>query len=204
MVTNHVPTVEIYVDPACPYGWVTSRWLAGTAPRHGVRPVWRQMSLATLNEGTAMTGEHADRMVASRRAGRLFAATATLGPMRDLYMALGRRLHTEGLALTDDVARAALSDCGLDPDLATAMDDDGWDDAVADAHRRSQEALGGPGGSPITVVDGRGYFGPVLTEIPTPDEADRLFDGLVAMATSPAFVQMERPRVGPPNLKEAA
>ncbi|MFW0794064.1 DsbA family protein [Gordonia sp. CPCC 205515] len=203
-MTEHAPTVDIYVDPACPFGWVTSRWLAGVAERRGVEVTWHQMSLAVLNDGREMDGAHAERMVTSRHAGRLLAATADLVPAKDLYLALGRRLHTEGLALTDDVAAAALTECGLDSASTTAMYDDRWDDAVAEAHRRSQEALGGTGGCPITVVSGRAFFGPVLTEIPSTDEADRLFDGLVALSDAPAFAQMERPRVGPPKLEEAA
>lgn len=198
------PATEIYVDPVCPFAWVTSRWLDGVSLRRGVSVEWRQMSLSTLNEGHTMSGAHAERMVASRRAGRVFAAAAELAPMKDLYLAFGRRLHADERSLTTELMREALSECGLDPALAGAMGDPRYDDAVAAAHERSQTALGGTGGSPIVVIDGRAFFGPVLTEIPDPQSADRLFDGLAALAAIPAFAQVERPRVGQPNVKEAA
>lgn len=197
------PSVTVFVDPACPFAWATSRWLTGIADRRGIPVTWRQMSLATLNEGREMEGPHAQRMVMSRRAGRLLAAAGEAA-YADLYRALGRRLHTEGQELTDDLVVAALTECGLDPDLVTALDDPGYDAAVAAAHAASQDALGASGGSPITVIADRAFFGPVLTGIPSAADADRLFDGLSALATTEAFAQIERPRQGPPDLAEVA
>ena len=200
-MTSSDPRITVFVDPACPFAWATSRWLTGIAERRGVAVTWRQMSLATLNEGQEMSGAHAERMHTSRRAGRLLAAAGD-AVFADLYRALGRRLHTDNQPLTDDLAVEALAECGLDAGLHAAMDDDSHDDAVAEAHALSQETLGGPGGSPITVIGDRAFFGPVLTGIPDAEEGDRLFDGLSALATTRAFAQVERPRTGPPDLAE--
>ncbi|MBE7192684.1 MAG: hypothetical protein INR66_09360 [Gordonia polyisoprenivorans] len=197
-----VGDVEIYVDPACPFAWAASRWLAGVAERRGVPAIWRPMSLAVLNE-CEVGGAHAERMTVSRRTGRLLAAAGDEA-MRDLYFALGRRLHSEGRALSASLVGEALQECALPADLVAAMDDSSLDDVVRRAHRVSQEALGGTGGSPITVFDGRAYFGPVLTGIPGRDEADRLFDALTTLAGTEAFAQVERPRSGPPDLAEVA
>ncbi|QTI68718.1 DsbA family protein [Gordonia polyisoprenivorans] len=198
-----VGDVEIYVDPACPFAWAASRWLAGVAERRGVGATWRPMSLAVLNEDREVGGAHAERMIVSRRTGRLLAAAGDEA-MRELYFALGRRLHSDGSPLSERLVLEALAECALPTDLVAAMDDPVWDDAVRRAHRASQEALGGTGGSPITVFGGRAYFGPVLTGIPGRDEADRLFDALTTLAGTTAFAQVERPRSGPPNLAEVA
>ncbi|MDF3283659.1 MULTISPECIES: DsbA family protein [unclassified Gordonia (in: high G+C Gram-positive bacteria)] len=201
--TTDAGVVEIYVDPACPFAWAASRWLAGVAERRGVHATWRPMSLAVLNEDREVGGAHAERMTVSRRTGRLLAAAGDEA-MRELYFALGRRLHSEGRALSASLVSEALRECALPADLVAVMDDPVWDDAVRRAHRASQEALGGTGGSPITVFGGRAYFGPVLTGIPGRDEADRLFDALTTLAGTAAFAQVERPRSGPPNLAEVA
>lgn len=195
--------IELYGDPVCPFTWVTSRWLAGVAARGDARVTWRLMSLAVLNEGQDADEAQAARLRTSRRIGRLVAATTGTHDFGELYTALGRRLHAEGNELTDELAREALSECGLDPSLVSAMDDESWDDSVRKAHQRAQDALGDTGGSPITVVNGRAFFGPVLTEIPAPEEASRLFDGFTALAASPSFAQVERPRSGPPKMHEA-
>lgn len=197
-------TIECFVDPACPFAWATSRWLLDVTARRGVPVEWRQMSLAVLNEGREMEGAHAQRMVTSRRAGRLLAAVAATGEsVGGIYTALGRRLHCDGRELSTEVAIEALAECGYDTDLAAALDDESFDAAVATAHQRSQDTLGSVGGSPITVIDERAFFGPVLTEVPAGEDADRLFDGLVAVADTAAFAQLERPRVGPPVLAGA-
>ncbi|MDY6810091.1 MAG: DsbA family protein [Actinomycetota bacterium] len=195
--------IEIYGDPVCPFTWVTSRWLASAAERGDARVTWRLMSLAVLNEGQDAEGAQAARLHTSRRIGRLVAAATGTDDFGELYTALGRRLHAEGNEMTDELAREALTECGLDPELVSAMDDESWDDAVRAAHQRGQDALGDTGGSPITVVNGRAFFGPVLTEIPAPEEAARIFDGFTALAASPAFAQVERPRSGPPKMHEA-
>ncbi len=195
--------VKIYGDPICPFTWVTSRWLTSAAEHSDVRVTWRLMSLAVLNEDQDADDAQAARLQTSRRIGRLVAAATGTEDFGELYTALGRRLHAEGNELTDELAREALSECGLEPSLVSAMDDESWDDAVRAAHQRSQDALGDSGGSPITVVNGRAFFGPVLTEIPAPEEAVRLFGGFTALASSPAFAQVERPKSGPPNMHEA-
>lgn len=46
-----VGSVEFWFDPACPFTWRTSRWLAGVAARRGFDVQWRLMSLSILNEG---------------------------------------------------------------------------------------------------------------------------------------------------------
>ncbi len=199
-------TIECYIDPACPFAWATSRWLTDVAGRRGMPLEFKQMSLAVLNADREMTGAHADRMVTSRRAGRLLAAVADASEeasISAIYTALGRRLHCNGEELSPELAADALVEAGLDPALADALDDPRFDDAVSRAHELSQKSLGSVGGSPITVIDGHAFFGPVLTEVPTGADADKLFDGLLAIADTPAFAQLERPRVGPPALAGA-
>ncbi|MFD4077091.1 mycothiol-dependent nitroreductase Rv2466c family protein [Nocardia ignorata] len=78
--------------------------------------------------------------------------------------------------------------------------------AVADCaleHKASQAALGGRGGSPIIVVDGHGFNGPVLTEQPSPDHGRDLLDAVVTAATTPGFTALHRPCQGPPTIDAA-
>lgn len=193
--------IALYVDPLCPFAWVSARWLLDTAgDQHTV--TLEQMSLAVLNAGHTVDADHEPMITRSRRIGRVFAATVRRhGPeaFTPLYLALGSRLHPRGPRTDDDAAvAAALTAAGLDPALAAALDDPGHDAAVAAAHRAGQDALGGRGGSPILVVDGRGFSGPVFTAPPHPRRAAELLHALITAATTPEFAALSRPYQGPP------
>lgn len=200
--------IDCYVDPACPFAWATSRWLTDVAARHDdVTLTLRQMSLAVLNADAIASGDmdpgKAHHMKISRAGGRLLAA-APDDAFSALYSALGRRIHLDHADVDTDVARTALEECGLDSTLAAAIDDPAHDAAVADAHAAAVAAYGEPSGTPLVAIDGRTFFGPVITEIPTGDAADDLLDALAVVARTPAFAQLQRPRSGPPTLTTAA
>ncbi|MCV7259594.1 mycothiol-dependent nitroreductase Rv2466c family protein [Mycobacterium shimoidei] len=190
--------VELYVDPVCPFAWVTSRWLQAADRGSGLR----QMSLAVLNEGRDVDPAHRTKIDWSRRLGRVFAAaTADGGPdaFRELYEAFGGLVHDAAQELADTALKESLSASNLNPALVETLDDPGWDDAVRATHRRSQDALGGSGGSPIIVVDGKGFFGPVLTRIPNRDDGAELLNAVLSAASTPGFAVLQRPYQGPPS-----
>lgn len=194
--------VRFYFDPACPFAWAASRWLVGAAAHRDVDIEWRQMSLAVLNEGTDVPEQQRHHMDVSRKLGRVLAAAydhvgdAALGP---LYTALGQRVHHQDEPVTTVMVAAALTDSGLDPSMATSIDDPTYDSSVRVAHQESQDNLGDTGGSPIICIDGHCFLGPVLTAIPAPAEGDKLFDALVTVAATDAFAQLQRPHSGPPT-----
>ena len=113
-----------------------------------------------------------------------------------------RRLHHAGDEMTPATVSEILVDTGLPAGLAEAMDDESFDDALRASHQRGQDALGEAGGSPITGIDGNHFFGPVLSDIPTGDEADALFSSLVTLAGVSAFAQVKRPAGGPPSFSD--
>jgi hypothetical protein len=202
-----VNTIELYVDPICPFAWVTSRWLKPAGQTVDCRVALRQMSLATLNEGQDVDPGHRAKLNWSKRLGRVFAAaTADGGPnaFSELYEALGTRIHNRHEELSHTTVKEALATTSCSPALADVLDDPTWDDAVRTAHRRSQEALGGSGGSPIIAVNGTAFFGPVLTSVPNPDDGAALLEAIIAAATTPGFAVLQRPYQGPPTMSHDA
>ncbi|MFF0547169.1 MULTISPECIES: mycothiol-dependent nitroreductase Rv2466c family protein [Nocardia] len=136
--------------------------------------------------------------------GRVFAAaTATGGPeaFARLYDTAGNRLHTHGNDLGPTALAESLSDADMDPALAQYLDDPGLDSAVTRSHQASQNALGGTGGSPIIVIDGHGFQGPVLTETPAAEQGPVLLEAMVTAATTPGFAALHRPYQGPPKIE---
>jgi hypothetical protein len=195
-------SIDLYVDPVCPFAWVTSRWLLDAATTTGRSVILRQMSLAVLNDGRDVAPAQRAKLEWSRRVGRVFAAATDeggSGAFGDLYQALGALVHNGAGDVADSLVKEALAATSSSPELVDALDDPAWDDSVRAAHQRSQDALGGSGGSPIIAVDGRGFFGPVLTSLPARDAGIALLDAVVTAASMPGFAVLQRPYQGPPS-----
>ncbi len=194
-------SVDLYVDPVCPFGWAAAQWLLEAGRTTGTEITLRQMSLATLNEGRDIDPEHRPRIDRSRRMGRLFAIVADrygVDGFTRLYQEFGRRSHVHDERLTDKDLSTMLAALGMDRSLAEAVGDSDLDQSVSRAHNASQKALGGAGGCPIIEIDGRGFFGPVLTEIPAPRAGTELLAALITLAETPGFATIQRPYSGPP------
>ncbi|MBF6076703.1 mycothiol-dependent nitroreductase Rv2466c family protein [Nocardia beijingensis] len=195
--------IDLYVDPVCPFAWVAAQWLLDTAAdKHAV--TLRPMSLAVLNGDHDVDADHAPMIIRSRRIGRVFAAAVQQygqSAFSPLYTEFGLRSHAHARQ-ADDAVAAALAATGFDQQLIEALDDTRYDAAVAHAHRASQTALGGRGGSPIISVDGHVFSGPVLTEPPAPGRATELLAAIVTAATTPGFAALQRPYQGPPAVAD--
>ncbi|MBX9641413.1 MAG: disulfide bond formation protein DsbA [Mycobacteriaceae bacterium] len=189
-------TIDLYLDPVCPFAWVTSRWLLDAAEKTRRPVTLRQMSLAVLNEGQDADEAHQRMFERSRRLGRLFAAvTDRYGPeaFARLYERIGTRLHDQKDEFTPGFVTEVLRDLGLEESLSDSLDETEHDEAVRRAHTSSQDALGDESGSPIIAIDGRAFFGPVLTGLPDPDDRVVLLDAVVSAAGVREFAVLQRP-----------
>lgn len=199
-------SIELYVDPICPFSWVASRWLLQAAGATARSVALRQMSLAVLNEGRDVPPPQRVKLEWSRRVSRIFAAaTEEGGPdaFGALYERLGALVHNGPGDMADSSLREALAATNFSPALVDALDDPVWDEAVQAAHQRSQDALGGNAGSPILAVDGQGFFGPVLTALPARDAGLALLNAVLTAASSREFAVLQRPYQGPPSMAGA-
>lgn len=199
-------SIELYVDPICPFSWVSSRWLLDAAGATGRRVAMRQMSLAMLNEGRDVPPAQRARLEWSGRVGRVFAAATDEGgpdAFGALYETLGDLVCKGPGDTADSSVKEALAATSFSPALVDALDDPVWDETVRAAHQRSQDVLGGPGGSPIIAVDGTGFFGPVLTGLPARDAGVALLDAVLTAASTREFAVLQRPYQGPPSTSGA-
>ncbi|BCJ61495.1 DsbA family protein [Micromonospora endophytica] len=186
-----------FFDPVCPWTWRTSRWLASVAEARDLSIEWRAFSLAILNGGD-VPPEYAEAMTASGRALRLVEALRAEGRHADagrFYAELGARTHDAGNPLSADLVAAAVEAAGLD-DTATALDDERWDEAVHRSHALAYGSAGPDIGSPVLMVPDaeRGLHGPILTEVPGPDDALALWDHLLPLLRMPTFHEIKRGR----------
>lgn len=202
--------VDFWFDPVCPWTWLTSRWMLEVRKTRPVDITWHVMSLAVLNETRLdELPEHIrdlmDRAWAPVRT--LIAAQIAFGAdvLEPLYTALGTRYHLNQEPRTRATIEAALGEAGLPADLADAGDTDAHDEALRLSHREGITLVGSEVGSPIIAVPGPhtpsgkvAFFGPVVTPAPKGEEAARLWDGTLAVASIPGFYEIKRSRaVGP-------
>lgn len=191
------PVVTIWFDPVCPFSWHTARWLNELAWEHELAIDWRLMSLAVLNEGRELPPPQQARMDDSRRIGRLMAAIREkhgAEAMAAAYFAFGERYLERSEALDDRLVAEVLGAVGCHDVDPGVMSDTAQDDLVQVSHQAGQNALGEIGGSPILQIDGKAFFGPVLSGPPEPEMRQALFDAVATLAAVPQFSQLQRPR----------
>lgn len=189
---------EFWFDPACPFAWITSRWMLEVQKVRDVQVEWHVMSLAYLNQNKDDISDDY----------REFLATAW-GPVRvliaaeqahgnevllPLYTAMGNRIHLEKRDRDRAMVEESLAEAGLPVSLAEAMDDSSYDDAVAKSHHAGMDQVGDEVGTPTISIDGTAFFGPVITKAPRGEEAGQLWDAALQLASYPLFFELKRSR----------
>jgi len=190
---------EFWFDPACPFAWISSRWMLEVEKVREISVTWHIMSLAYLNEDKDVPDEYRERLKTAWQPVRVCMAAEQLhgkDVLLPLYTALGTRIHVQKQDKDRPMIEAALEEAGLDVSLADAMDDSSYDDAIRASHRRGMDQVGNEVGTPTISIDGTAFFGPVLGSIPRGEEAGRMWDGAVAMAAYPDFFELKRSRTG--------
>jgi predicted DsbA family dithiol-disulfide isomerase len=200
---------DFWFDPLCPWAWMTSRWMLEVEK---VRPVdvrWHVMSLAVLNEDRLdeLPEQYREAMRNAWGPVRVVIAAQqkygdeVVGP---LYTALGTRIHNEGRGITSEVVLEALDAVGLPAELADYAESDAYDAELRASHNEGISKVGQDVGTPVIAVPGAdgeqiAFFGPVVTPAPKGEEAARLWDGTLMVASIPGFYEIKRTRTKGPD-----
>ena len=205
--------VEVYVDPSCPWAWLTSRWIKEVAPQRDLDVTWPSYCLEIRDDydvAPTMPAEHRDR-----RSRATPSRTGCCGswkrraPRHDedavdaLYTAWGPRFFERARGRRDAArrvprrlrARRRSRRRGRRREVGRA-------DRRVDGHRlrvrrpedpdpddrrarRSAPRLQGPGH--VTGAHRRGRA--------------RLWDAILVLSAEPGFFEITRPRANPPRVK---
>jgi predicted DsbA family dithiol-disulfide isomerase len=207
-------TVYLHVDPACPWAWLTSRWLAEVERVRPVRVVTRLFDLAEVNREADQADERLARAhTAGEQALRVLVAVGREGgdeAVARAYAEMGEAYHERAEPLGElATLRGAVERAGLDPALADrALADESTITDLLEVHRAAT-ARGCFGVPALCFDDGPATFGPVVDRRVTGEEAGELWDHVDWLLRRGFFFELKRNRttradVGRYRVKTAA
>ncbi|AZG47229.1 mycothiol-dependent nitroreductase Rv2466c family protein [Gordonia insulae] len=204
--------INFYFDPVCPFAWMTSKWVRKVRAQRDYTVDWRFISLRLLNAHIDYDAHFPPEYEAGHTAGlRLLRAAASIRrehgreAIDPLYAAFGTRIfdtHTgtytaenTDLRGTADFLGPVLAELGLPDHHVAALDDSSFD---AEIQAETDEALALTGrdvGTPIIHFEppeGVAFFGPVISRLPSDEDAVVLWDHVIGLARFPGFAELKR------------
>ena len=216
-----VPTADVsfFFDPVCPFAWITSKWVRAVAAQRNYAVEWRFTSLRLINADVDYDSHfpagYEDGHTSGPRLLRVAArARAEHGPgvIGPLYEAFSSEIFDSPRAadLTPQVrgsrafAEPLLAKAGLAAELAEALGDTSWDAELGAETDHALSLTGRDVGTPIIQFQpphGIAFFGPLISRLPSGDDAVRLWDHVVGLAAFPGFAQLKRSLRERPQLR---
>ncbi len=197
--------IDFWVDPVCPFCWATARWAVDEVqPHRDLDITWRPISLFLKNEPEPDSpGYESSRFTHGLlRVMESVRTTDGNDAVFRLYWEFGARIHHDKDSPFDPAE--ALTKVGLDTSHATAFDDESWDEVIGSAMDEGLELVGDDVGTPIIAMDNSngervGYFGPVISRIPSTEKSVAMWDALVTMMEIDSFFELKRTRTENPQ-----
>ncbi len=184
---------------------MTARWVVDEiVPARGVRVIWQPISLYFKNKPDEGSPVH-DRLFFTHRLLRVMESIRAVegdSSVQAFYWECGRRIHHD--QSRDFTALDVVESAGIDPTHADAFDDDKWDAEIRTRMDAGLAVTGEDVGTPIIAFDDRGgvkqgYFGPVITRVPSHEDSLAMWDALIAMMNIDGFWELKRTRTDPPE-----
>lgn len=196
--TPEKTSADFWFDPACPFAWITSRWILEVEKVRDVEVTWHIMSLAYLNQDKDIPEDYRKMLATAWGPVRVCMAVQNeygQEKLAEIYTALGTRRHVEKKDFTREVIEDALASVGLPVELADAMDDSSFDEDIAKSHHEGMDQVGNDVGTPTIAMNGSAFFGPVISKAPKGEEAGKLWDGFQLITAYPYVYELKRARV---------
>ncbi|MGA9871083.1 MAG: hypothetical protein WBQ44_08080 [Rhodococcus sp. (in: high G+C Gram-positive bacteria)] len=213
--------IRYYFDPVCPFAWMTSKWVRKVQAQRDYEVEWRFISLRLLNSHIDYASHFPPEYEAGHTAGlRLLRAAASIrrehgseaiGP---LYAALGARIfdsepvpddaRSHGFRGTAEFFTPVLAELGLPAHHTGALDDETIDEEIRAETDEALALTGKDVGTPIIHFEppeGVAFFGPVISRLPSDEDAAQLWDHVVGLARFPGFAELKRSMRELPQLR---
>ena len=203
--------LHFYFDPVCPFAWMTSKWVRIVAAQRDYRVDWRFISLRILNAHIDYAAHFPPDYEEGHTAGLRLLRVATrvraeqgrdaVGP---LYEAIGTRIFDTSREVdplsasgqgSPSMLEPLLNEVGLPAEFVDALEDTSLDDEIRAETEEALALTGRDVGTPILHFQppgGTAFFGPVISRLPSADDAGELWDHVIALASFPGFAEMKR------------
>lgn len=201
-----VERLRFHFDPACPWCYQTSRWARRLEELGWVELTWGLFSLELINQGDEESVRKGHAYAApSLRIAQVLGEEVGSAAVGAFYATLGRRVHERAEPAAErPTLVGALEEAGLDASyLDKALADDSSWDRVREQHDRLVETTRSFGVPAIVLDDGQGpaIFGPVISEVPSDEDAVELLRHVVWLARYENFSELKRDRTVRPDLE---
>ena len=211
--------IRFYFDPVCPFAWITSKWVRMVAAQRDYAVDWRFISLRMINSqidyDTHFPAGYEEGHTSGLRLLRVAARVrAEHGPdaVGPFYVAVSSEIFdSPGAAELTPAVRGSrafveplLERAGLPAGLAGALDDTRRDEEIRAEGEEALSLTGRDVGTPIIQFSppgGPALFGPVISRLPAPEDAVRLWDHVTGLAAFPGFAELKRSLRERPQLR---
>ena len=205
--------LELFFDPVCPFCWQTSKFVRQLQRLRGLDVRYRFISLRFVNEPIGYEGRPKHYPQVHREGTRLLRVAAAVREAHGheavggLYLRMGEALWEIAPPQEDgfdpvlavqaqgiDIP-SVLRDAGLSTRFADAADSEEHDATLRAETDEAQRRAGNDVGTPIlsfSPPDGPAFFGPVISDTPSDEEAVRCFEALTTLARMPGFAEIKR------------
>jgi 2-hydroxychromene-2-carboxylate isomerase len=193
---------DFWFDPACPWAWLTSRWIMEVEKVRPIEVRWHVMSLSLLNEHKDIPPEYRAKLADGLGPVRVIIAARELHGetfVKQLYDAMGALAHPGGVKDRDVIVAKSLAQVGLPAELAGHAGSAEYDEQLRASHDAGMSQVGDDVGTPVIAYNGSAIFGPVVTPAPMGEAAGKLWDGVLLVIGTPGFYELKRSRTGRPS-----
>ncbi|MGH3290359.1 MAG: hypothetical protein ACRDP7_00965 [Trebonia sp.] len=211
--------IRFYFDPVCPFAWMTSKWVRMVAAQRDYTVDWRFISLRLINSAVDYDSHfpagydegHTSGLRLLRVAARARAehGREVIGPFyeavsSEIFDSPGAAGLTPAVRGSRAFVEPLLEKVGLPARLADALDEPRLDDEIRAEGDEALSLTGRDVGTPIIHFGpphGTAFFGPVISRLPTQEDAVRLWDYVTGLAAFPGFAELKRSLRERPQLR---
>ena len=200
-------TVDVYVDPSCPWAWNTSRWIKEVALQRDLTVSWQSFCIEIRDDYgvSPHIPEHLHQVAKeghalSHRFLRVLEAARTAAgeeAVDNLYTQWGKRFFEPDRERNDAVIADCLTAANLDVAMLAEADNEKWDEPIVAAMEIAYQFGGHKTQTPTVVIGDdppHGFKGPVMSPPPSGAAALELWDAINVVSRQPAVFEITRPR----------